>query len=92
MPPIARQDWELHERLCRKDHVEWLRSLTPAQSLALYEDFHRFAASVKIPPEEAARLESSHWQEKLSLRKKLLAAFARLDEVERGRRHPTNAE
>jgi hypothetical protein len=73
-------DWELLERRSRQQHVQWLRSLTPAESFALYEDLHRLAASFTGDPEGSARLEQRRWREKLAVRAELLAAWSRMDE------------
>lgn len=72
-------DWELLERRSREEHVRWLQSLTPAESLALYEDLHRFAASFPADPEDIGRLERRRWREKLVLRGELLDAWSRID-------------
>jgi hypothetical protein len=84
-PP--RQRWGYYRERTREAHGEWLRGLSPRESLALYEGFHRFASSVRLGRDEAERLERSRWAEKVALRRKLLAAFSRLDDAPSGRRH-----
>jgi len=81
MSPATRRRWDVYEERCRREHVEWLRSLSPSRALELYEDFHRFVASLKGEPGESERLEKYRWREKLALRKRLVAALRRLDEV-----------
>jgi len=76
-----RADWAYCERRARPEHVSWLRQLTPADVLDLYEEFHSIAsATVGVGPAEGLeRIERRRWEEKLALRRKLRDAFAALD-------------
>jgi hypothetical protein len=88
---LARRDWASYEHGCRKDHVEWLRSLSPADALELLEDFHRFASSFETGDAGTKRLEKQRWADKLTRRRRLVEALMRLDRIRSGRRDPKNA-
>jgi hypothetical protein len=79
------RDWGSYERRCEQERVAWLRSLTPAAALALVEDFHRFAASIEVDPQAAERVERKRWQEKLAIRRRVVAALSQLDQASGGR-------
>ena len=81
MLAAPRQDWALYERRSRPEHIDWLRRLTPADVLDLYEDFYRLARAQTRPDEGLERIEQIHWAEKVALRRKLHAAFAAMDRL-----------
>ena len=86
MLEAPKQDWKLYEEKCRTEHLKWLRSLTPAQTMDLYEEFYRIAKSA-TPAAESQRLEELRRQEKLAMRARLVATFAEMDRNAGGRRH-----
>lgn len=63
----------------RKARLAWLSSLSPEESLALYEGFYALYLSAHPDAEERARLRQERWQEKLTLRKKMLKVFREAD-------------
>ncbi len=87
MIELPKQNWKWYEDRCRREHVAWLRGLTPAEALALYEDFYRLAAGQQDGSPGWKRLEESRWEEKLALRRRIRAVLERLDKIQRERRH-----
>lgn len=77
-PP--KQNWSLYEARCRDAHLAWLRSLSPRESLQLFEDLHRFFRSQKPDPDERARQAESRRHEKLALWRRLHETFVEVDE------------
>ena len=76
-PP--KQRWAWYEEKCRSEHTAWLRSLSPAASFALCEDLYRLARRAQDGASAAERMEQERWQEKLALRKRVVAALTELD-------------
>jgi hypothetical protein len=81
MIEAPKQDWKLYAAKCQEDHVEWLRRLTPSEGLSLFESMRRFAKTHTADSPALERMESARWQEKLAIRRKLLAAFNALDQL-----------
>jgi hypothetical protein len=79
MLEAPKQDWKLYEAKCREEHNQWLRGLTPSAGLSLFENMRRLAASHVPESPDRERLEAARWQEKLAIRRKLLAVFATMD-------------
>ena len=74
-----RHNWKLYEQRKRPSHVEWLQGLTPETGYALFKSLWRLAASLPMSEQEASRLRAQHWQEKLEVRRRQVAAFTSLD-------------
>jgi hypothetical protein len=75
-PP--QQNWQLYEKECRREHVAWLRSLTPQDSLALCESLHQLAGEL-IDGTCRAEREQARWEEKLAMRRRVVATLLALD-------------
>jgi hypothetical protein len=88
-PP--QQNWDLYDEKCREEHVRWLRNLTPAAAMALYESFHSAASSQRGDSAGLERLEERRWEEKLAIRRAMCATFRKLDWIRRERRHSQNS-
>jgi hypothetical protein len=73
--------WDVYQQRCSAFHVQWLRSLTPADAIRLYQGLHRLSRAQADDSPGWQRLRQKHWEEKLALRRKLHAAFARLDAI-----------
>ena len=84
MLSAPRQDWKLYEERCRDEHVRWMRGLTPAESMNLYESLHRWVVAHADHSPRAVIREEQRWQEKLALRRRMLEAFAALDRLRHG--------
>jgi hypothetical protein len=75
-----KQNWSLANARVQQEHVLWLRSLTPARSMALCEELQHFAAQLRRRTCGNESADQGHWQEKLKVRRKQLAAFKALDQ------------
>ena len=79
MLTAPQQNWSLYESKCRSAHVAWLRGLSPESAWELHQSLFAAAMShgaLPLPPE----LAQSRWQEKLAIRRRQVAAFARRDQ------------
>jgi len=76
---MAEHDWIAYRQRCEASHIQWLRDLTPAESLRLYQGLHRLAMSQCDDSPGWQRLEQQRWREKVAIRRKLHEAFAALD-------------
>ena len=74
-----KQNWDWYESRCRSEHIQWLRSLTPAHCLNLCEELRRLASELTEESPDAERMDQKRWREKLSIRKKTRAALMALD-------------
>jgi len=90
MLEAPKQDWAFYLSRCRDAHLRWLRALTPAESLELFGDLHRFAGSRGMDPQEREQLEARRLREKIELRDRLPAAFVALDRLGDGRPDSAN--
>ena len=84
MLSAPRQDWKAYEEKCQAAHLEWLRSLTDQDTLALYEGFHELAAAHRDDSDGIKRLEVMRWREKLAIRRRMCDAFLELDRLRGG--------
>ena len=73
-------NWQLYEAKCRSAELSWLRSRTPAEKLVLYEDLYGLGAALPASKAGRQRLEAMRWREKVAIRQKLTAAFAKSDQ------------
>ena len=85
MLEVSRHDWTYREREFRARRAAWIRSLTPAAGLELYEEFHRLAQCGETPARSAERLWRVRREEKLAMRKRMLAVFSDRDHRQRER-------
>lgn len=85
-----KHDWKLFEARCREARASQWSSRTDDEDWTLYRSLFDFAASQaqRLPN----RIATAHWQEKLAIRRKLVAAFSLLDEMKRGSRSATNSD
>jgi hypothetical protein len=82
-----RHDWDFFEAKRRKAHAARLRAISDEQAWNLYVSMFDLATSqsASLP----SRVAASRWNEKLATRRKLVAAFSKLDEFN-GERGPAN--
>lgn len=78
-----RHDWTSFDTKCRAVRASRLRSLTTDEAWAMYVSMFDLVASQTEPT--SPRLKAAHWNEKLVTRRKLVAAFSKLDELKRER-------
>jgi hypothetical protein len=84
-------DWSRYDSLIERERVQWIRSLSPQQRYALYEDFFNLVHSAPRKALERERLEQWRWAEKLAMRLRLVDAFRKLDQYRRERAATNNA-
>jgi len=85
MVDAPQQDWSYYEARSRAANAEWLRSLTSAERLAMYEDlFQIYWDARRNSSGNLHQLDQSQWDEKLAMRRRLIEAFRRMDEHQRG--------
>ena len=84
-----KHDWKLFEKRCQAARVSRLRDLTTDDAWGLYLSMFDLAASQAEPlPNRTA---TARWNEKLMIRRKLAAAFSKLDEMNCGSRSANNS-
>jgi hypothetical protein len=76
---MTNRDWNVYEQRCKAVHAQWLRSLTPSESVILYQGLHRLARAQADDSPGWQRLRQRCWEEKVAIRRKLHEAFSRLD-------------
>jgi hypothetical protein len=85
MVDAPRQNWQLVDARSRDEDAEWLRGLSTQDRFALYEDMLTLFAAARPAPSELERLDRWCWEEKLAIRRKLLNAYSKLDQLHRER-------
>ena len=84
MLTAPQQNWTLYEAKCRDAHAAWLRGLSSKAAWELHQSLFSAAVSqgaFPLPPELAQR----RWLEKLDVRRRQVAAFARMDQLRHDR-------
>ncbi len=84
MLTAPQQNWTLYEAKIREAHAAWLRGLSPEVAWGLHQSLFSAAVSqgaFPLPPELAQR----RWVEKLDVRRRQVAAFARMDQLRHDR-------
>lgn len=74
-------NWRLYDAKCRAAEVSWLRSRSPAEKFALYEELYSLGAALPASQSGRQRLETLRWREKVAIRRKLIATFAKSDQL-----------
>jgi hypothetical protein len=92
MLDAPRQDWALYEAMTAPAEAAWLRGLTPQARFAIYEDMFALLQRSRVAAAGQARLEAARWEAKLALRKRLVEAFAKLDNLRGGRTNSPHAD
>lgn len=80
MPDAPQQDWPLYDSMCREAEMAWLRSLTPADKFAIYNDLFNVVWEARKKLGVNERLDEWEWQQKLELRLRLVKSYAKWDE------------
>ena len=78
------QDWDTYEVRAKQSDTKWLRQLTPGECFDLYEDLYNVVTQANCDRGDEENLEQNRWRAKLALRKKLVTAFQKLDELRCG--------
>ncbi len=79
-----KQNWQLYEKL-RRRYLRPARDLSPSESFQIFQDLWSLTFGRMMSSEIKERIVQIHRQEKLAIRKKMVKAFKRLDEMENGR-------
>jgi len=90
-PPDAvapRDRWQLFETLAgarvRASDAKWAGALSPAQRLAVADDLFATVRAVRLAAGDWQQVDDRAWEATLAARIHDVAAFRRLDEVNRG--------
>lgn len=88
-----KRDWRLYEDSCRAEHALWLRGLTAAASWELYQSLFEWGHLQQAEVQAGKRrLEQARWNEKLEVRRRLCAAFGKLDQMRHERLAAANSK
>jgi len=90
MSVMPQRDWIYAEQRSRQVEGQLLRSMTPQQRLAIYEDmFDVFWQARQTTAGDWEKLEQWRWREKVATRQRMVEAYKKWDQ----RRHgPAAAE
>ena len=85
MSVVPQRDWSYFAERERKAERQLLRSTTPEQRLAIYEEmFGIFRQGRRTMPGDWEKLDQWRWNEKLAARQRMLEAFRKMDQLPRG--------
>jgi hypothetical protein len=91
MVDVPQQDWSYYEAVTNREERAWLRGLSPQDRFAIYEDMFNVIWTAPRTPIEIERLERLRWEQKLSVRLRLVEAFTKLDQFRRERAAANNS-
>jgi hypothetical protein len=91
MGVAPQQNWPAYEALTRAEQAEWIRTLSPQDRFAIYEDLFNMIWTTRDAHGDWDRLDRWHWQEKLAVRMRQVEAFNKLDQFRRERAAANNA-
>jgi hypothetical protein len=80
MLTAPQQNWPLYQAMSIEADRAWLRGLSTAQRFAIYQGFFNAICNARGGGGDRQRLESSRWQEKLAIRRRMVEAFGQLDQ------------
>ena len=90
MLTAPQQNWSLDESKRRSAHADWLRGLSPESAWELHQSLFAAAMSHGALP-LSRELAQSRWEEKLAIRRRQVAAFARMDQLRHDRSSANDA-
>jgi hypothetical protein len=85
MAIAPQHDWQLYEAATRESDAQWARQLTPEERFAIYRDFFNVTHAAKRRRRNSESIDRWSWDEKLALRRRMVEAFSKLDEMQRER-------
>jgi len=85
------QNWKLYEAMTAESDAARQRSLTVQQKYELYCDMFNLMWAARSGPGNWERLDQWRWEEKLKLRRRMVEAFAKLDQLRNERAAANNA-
>ena len=77
------QNWSLFESRCQAARISRLRNSSAEADWAMY--LSMFDLATNQPEPVSNRVAAAHWNEKLTLRRKLVAVFSKCNEINCGR-------
>lgn len=80
MPFAPNHDWEFYDQKLAAYHASRCQKLTPAEKFEIYDDYYSTLRESKTSLVDSETLRKNIWEEKLTIRKKLVAAYHALDE------------
>jgi hypothetical protein len=86
MLDAPRHDWSFYEAKSRASEAAWNRELSTSERFDLYASlFNTIWNARQNLPRDSERLDDQRWQEKLAMRRRMIDAFHKLDEIRRER-------
>jgi hypothetical protein len=86
MLDAPKQNWALYESRCRATDEARIRAMTTDERFALYASmFNLIWRDRDKRPGDWERLDQWRWQQKLALRRRMVATYKKLDELYRDR-------
>src|SRR3954447_9129454 len=86
MLDAPQHDWSIYEAKTRDSDAAWIRGLSMKERFDLYASmFNTFWNARQSLPGDWERLDKQRWQEKLTMRRRMVDAFHKLDELRRER-------
>jgi hypothetical protein len=86
MLDAPQHDWSFYEAQTRESQATWFREQTLQERFDLYASlFNTLWSARQNLPGDWERLERQRWQEKLELRRRMVSAFQKLDDLRRER-------
>jgi hypothetical protein len=86
MLDAPQHDWSFYEAKTRGSEAAWNRKLTTSERFDLYASlFNTIWNARRNLPGDWERVEKRRWEEKLAMRRRMVDAFHKLDELRRER-------
>jgi hypothetical protein len=86
MLDAPQHDWTFYDAKTRDCDAAWNRGLSTSERFDLYASlFNTIWNAQQDLPRDSERLDSHRWQEKLAMRRRMVDAFHKLDEIRRER-------
>lgn len=82
MRDAPRQDWKKYEAAIQAEENRWVKNLSAAERSAIYCDMFDVVWEQRQKEPFSEAYEEWRWNEKLKLRRQLLDAFTRLDDID----------
>lgn len=92
MDGITKHDWAYYDSRVRKSDSDWLRSLTPDDRMDICEDMFNLIRSAHTEiGGDWARLDLWNWEQKATLRQRMVEVFHKLDALQIAQAASNNA-
>lgn len=92
MATAPQQNWSYYDSRVQPVDADWLRSLSVEERFQLYNGLYSvLLQGRRTMPGDWDRLDQFQWAEKLKLRRRMVEAFSKLDDLRRERSAPNHA-